>query len=143
VSCEKSVAEAARERSARFADAMKREWMAEELRKMGHRIYSESDYPDLDNGIRRAVRVLMENGVETFESCEGGPGHSYPEPTVRFDGALNAGWHAIGICLAFGLPVLALRRIWPVIRNEPTGPFWEVVFREQVSEALAEKERKP
>ena len=101
----------------------------------GPTIYSEADYPDLDNGIRRAVRVLMENGVEAFESCEGGPGHSYTEPTVRFDGALNAGWYAIGICLAFGLPVLALRRIWPVIRNEPTGPFWEVVFREQVSEA--------
>jgi hypothetical protein len=109
----------------------------------GPTIYSEADYPDLDNGIRRAVRVLIENGVEAFESCEGGPGHSYTEPTVRFDGALNAGWHAIGICLAFGLPVLALRRIWPVIRNEPTGPFWEIVFREQVSEASSSAATEP
>jgi hypothetical protein len=28
--------------------------------------------PGLDPGIELAVRVLMEAGVETFESCEGG-----------------------------------------------------------------------
>ena len=28
--------------------------------------------PDLDPGIRKAVRVLLENQIETFESCEGG-----------------------------------------------------------------------
>jgi hypothetical protein len=25
-------------------------------------------------------------GVETIESCEGGPGHAFPEPTVRLAG---------------------------------------------------------
>jgi hypothetical protein len=42
--------------------------------------------PPLDPGIAPAVLVLRDAGVETFESCEGGEGHSYPEPTVRFHG---------------------------------------------------------
>ena len=40
----------------------------------------------LDRGIRDQVAALRECVVETFESCEGGPGHAYPEPTVRFYG---------------------------------------------------------
>jgi hypothetical protein len=34
-------------------------------------------YPPLE----KEVNILAENGIETFESCEGGEGHSYPEPT--------------------------------------------------------------
>ena len=37
-------------------------------------------------GIRRAVEILQRFGIETFESCEGGIGHSYTEPTVKFYG---------------------------------------------------------
>ena len=86
----------------------------------------------LDVGIKRAVDVLQANGVETFESCEGGPGHSYAEPTVRFYGNPGAGWRALAVCLDYGLPVSAVRRVWPVLdRNDPTGPYWEVVFRER------------
>ena len=49
----------------------------------------------LDRGIERAVRILQAAGVETVESCEGGPGHSYPEPTIKFTGSIMAaGWHA-------------------------------------------------
>lgn len=43
--------------------------------------------PPLDDGIREIVIVLVKNGVETFESCEGGPGHAFPEATVRFEAA--------------------------------------------------------
>jgi hypothetical protein len=32
----------------------------------------------------RAVKVLTDHGIETFEFCEGGRGHSMPELTVRF-----------------------------------------------------------
>ncbi|MGH7475244.1 MAG: hypothetical protein ACRELD_03060 [Longimicrobiales bacterium] len=32
----------------------------------------------LDAGIRSAVRLLIDAGVETFESCEGGLGHEHP-----------------------------------------------------------------
>jgi len=95
-------------------------------------VYRDEDYRDLDPGIRKAVQILVDNGVETFESCEGGPGHCFPEPTIRFHGALGAGWHALSVCLDYGLPVLALRREWSVIRNEPTGPKWEIVFREKL-----------
>lgn len=86
----------------------------------------------LDPGIADAVRRLQASGIETFESCEGGLGHAYPEPTVRFHGTPEAGWRAVSVCLAYGLPVLSLRRVWDVLeRNEPTGPYWEITFREQ------------
>jgi len=36
---------------------------------------------DLDPGIRRAVLVLRSARIATFESCQGGPGHAFPDPT--------------------------------------------------------------
>jgi hypothetical protein len=62
-----------------------------------------------------------------------GEGHAFPEPTIRFYGTPEAGWRTVAACLAYGLPILALRRVWYVLdSNEPTGPHWEVVFRERV-----------
>lgn len=91
------------------------------------------DFRGLDAGIRKAVERFQAEGIETFESCEGGPGHSFPEPTVRFYGTPEAGWRAVGICLAYGLPIRALRRTWHVLdANEPTGPHWEITFRKQL-----------
>jgi hypothetical protein len=88
----------------------------------------------LDVGIRRAVECLQASGIETVESCEGGDGHAYTEPTVRFRGTPEAGWRAMGVCLAAGLPILCLRRVWYVLdTNEPTGPDWEVVFRHRLT----------
>jgi hypothetical protein len=87
----------------------------------------------LDAGIRQAVEKLQASGIATFESCEGGPGHAYPEPTVAFHGTSEAGWRAVGVCLAYGLPILSLRRVWNVLdANEPTGPHWEITFRKIV-----------
>jgi hypothetical protein len=87
----------------------------------------------LDRGIEKAVRTLQASGVETFESCEGGDGHAFTEPTVRFHGTPEAGWRAVAVCLAHHLPVLALRRVWYILdSNEPTGPDWEIVFRERI-----------
>lgn len=87
----------------------------------------------LDRGIRRAVEQLQAGGIETFESCEGGEGHAYPEPTIRFHGTPEAGWRAVGICLAYGLPIFTLRRVWDILDgNEPNGPYWEVTFRNRV-----------
>lgn len=84
--------------------------------------------PDLDAGIREAVRVLRAAGVETFESCQGGAGHAYPEPTVRFHGDEGAGWEALGALIRQGLPIGDLRRTWPYTYGAPTGPYWEVTF---------------
>jgi hypothetical protein len=86
----------------------------------------------LDPGISLAVERLQSAGVETFESCEGGPGHAWPEPTVRFYGTPEAGWRALAICIAHGLPILALRRVWYFEENEPTGPNWEITFRRKM-----------
>jgi len=77
----------------------------------------------LDMGIEKAVRRLQACGIETFESCEGGAGHAYLEPTIRFHGTPEAGWRAVGVCLAYGLPIMALRRVWDILDgNEPSGP---------------------
>jgi hypothetical protein len=84
--------------------------------------------PPLDKGIEKAVHILADNNIETFESCEGGPGHSYPEPTVRFYGDKSEGFKALAIALQNGLKVNSLRRAWPIIDGEPTGPWWEITF---------------
>jgi hypothetical protein len=70
----------------------------------------------LDPGIRDAVEILRAAGVETFESCQGGTGHAYPEPTVRFCGPHSDGFKALAVALQSNLPVLALRRVWPIDR---------------------------
>lgn len=84
--------------------------------------------PPLDPGIRRAVEVLNASGVETFESCDGSPGHAYFEPTVRFYGDRGEGLRALAVAIQAGLNVTGLRRVWPVLDGEPTGPWWELTF---------------
>lgn len=83
----------------------------------------------LDPGIADYVRVLRAAGVETYESCEGGAGHAFPDPTVRFFGDGMEGFPALAVALRHGLPVLHLRRFWQVVDGEPCGPYWELVFR--------------
>jgi hypothetical protein len=84
--------------------------------------------PPLDEGIREIVITLAANGVETFESCEGGRGHSFPEPTVRFEGASSEGLRALSVALENGLPVSKLRRTWGIIDGLIHGPWWEMTF---------------
>jgi hypothetical protein len=82
----------------------------------------------LDPGIANAVKILNKFGIQTYESCEGGDGHSYPEPTVRFYGDRYEGFRAFPIAKQHGLRVTSLRRIWLITEDEPTGPDWEMVF---------------
>src|ERR1035438_3855143 len=78
---------------------------------------------ELDPGIAPYVDVLDSAGIETFESCEGGDGHSYPEPAVRFHGVRGEGFHALAIAVQHGLPVRAIRRLWTVDEaGEPHRP---------------------
>lgn len=84
--------------------------------------------PPLDPGIANAVDALRRVGVETFESCDGGAGHAYPEPTVRFHGQRAEGFRALAAALQAGLKVSGLRRVWPILEGEPTGPWWELTF---------------
>ena len=88
----------------------------------------------LDPGIREAVRRLRDAQVETFESCEGGPGHTFAEPTVRFYGDPSEGFRAFAAVFGkYDLRVKDLRRVWRVEDSELTGPGWELVFRPQHS----------
>lgn len=84
--------------------------------------------PGLDKRIAPIVRLLAENGVETFESCEGGPGHAFFEPTVRFYGGRPEGFRALSVALQHGLKVCELRRYWRIEDGEPVGPSWEMTF---------------
>ena len=84
--------------------------------------------PPLDRGIAHVVAVLVAAGIETFESCEGGAGHAYTVPTVRFHGYRDEGFRALAAAIQGGLRVSALRRVWDVIDGEPTGPHWEMTF---------------
>jgi hypothetical protein len=84
--------------------------------------------PELDAGIQQMVEVLQDAGIETFESCQGGAGHAYAEPTVRFHGERPEGFRALAAAMQRGLKVAQLRRVWPMIDGEPTGPWWELTF---------------
>jgi hypothetical protein len=82
----------------------------------------------LDAGITREVEILRAAGIETFESCQGGEGHSYTEPTIRFHGGRGEGFKALSVAIEHGLAVWALRRAWTVNDGELTGPWWELTF---------------
>jgi hypothetical protein len=82
----------------------------------------------LDPDIRLAVMVLMQHGVETYESCQGGPGHAYPEPTIAFHGGHAEGFRALAIAMTMGLPVSELRRVWRIEDCAPVGPGWQLTF---------------
>ena len=86
----------------------------------------------LDPGIREVVAFLNAFGIETYESCEGGAGHCYPEPTVRFHGGPGEGFRAFGLLRQVDAPMYSLRRIWQILDGEPTGPHWEIVFGERI-----------
>jgi len=97
--------------------------------------------PPLDPEIVPMVLALREAGVETFESCGGGKGHAYPEPTVRFHGDRSEGFRAFAAAVQHGLPVAELRRVWPINDGEPTGPWWELTFRRFVGNYFTGEDR--
>jgi len=81
-----------------------------------------------DPGIRQALHALMVAGVETIESCQGGNGHAYQEPTIKFAGSPWEGARVFSIAMESGLPVCDIRRVWNVIDAELVGPDWEITF---------------
>jgi hypothetical protein len=87
--------------------------------------------PPLDKKIERAVNILYDAGIETFESCQGGTGHAYPEPTIRFHGDKMEGFNALTVAIRNNLNVAALRRVYDVLDGELTGPYWEMILTPQ------------
>jgi uncharacterized membrane protein len=87
----------------------------------------KSFYAKLDRGIRFAVRVLHAHGFETCQSCQGGKGHPYAEPSVDLplnstDGVVFGALCALS---AHGLPVSSIAIVWNVqqsgLINEKIG----------------------
>jgi hypothetical protein len=95
------------------------------------RLRSEIQRPwdKLDPGILPIVKILYEEGIETTESCQGGSGHAFPVPTVKFSGEINEGWRALSIVLAYDLKPTRLRRTYYILDKEPVGPEWEMTFK--------------
>jgi hypothetical protein len=52
---------------------------------------------ELDPLIKPIVMLLRVNGIKTYTSCQGGKGHLFPEPTVRFHVSQNPpeGWRKV------------------------------------------------
>ena len=82
----------------------------------------------LDKGIKKYVEILRENGIETYESCEGGDGHAYLEPTICFYGEIAEGYRALAIAIENALPVNEIRRFWSIEDLQPVGPDWAITF---------------
>ena len=89
----------------------------------------ESILVAVDVGIRPFVRVLLAGGFETHESCQGGDGHAFPEPTVTFYGNKSEGYRAVAWLQSNGIEPMALRRFWHLLDGDLTGPNWEITFR--------------
>ncbi len=85
----------------------------------------------LDPGIAGAVELLRAKGIATFESCEGGRGHSSPEPFIRFSGSVAEAMHAVAAILfdpSYGLRPMLLRQEWTLMDGWPVGPEWRLTF---------------
>jgi hypothetical protein len=95
---------------------------------------------ELDDGIRNEVTILRGHGIETYESCQGGKGHAYPVPTIRFNGDDGEGFRALSIAISYGLCPDELRRGWSILYgNQPEGPYWEMTFSKDVEHGTAEQ----
>ncbi len=84
---------------------------------------------NVDKGISRYVDIFLNNGIETYQSCQGGPGHCYSMPTIEFYGNIGTGWKVLQICLDFELPIVMLSQFWDIKDNQPIGPYWRVEFK--------------
>ena len=82
----------------------------------------------LDRWIRYAVLVLHRGGIRTYESCQGGNGHAFPEPTIRFEGSMKDARRAVALARDNGLPAHHLRRFWRVNDAGLERPAWELTF---------------
>ena len=83
--------------------------------------------------------MLINHGFKTFESCQGGKGHCYAEPTVRFHGSEFDLIRAYEICQAYNMVVLEAKRVYRkedvyegnvTVNSLPFGIAWSSPFNE-------------
>ena len=115
--------------------------MKKPLAPMRDKMESEAFYQSLDTGIRFAVRVLHAHGFDTCQSCQGGKGHSYDEPTVEMvaQGDDAEGFGALAALRAYGLPVCAVAIVWPVQNGLPYEKNWRITFRKTMEDRADHK----
>lgn len=95
-------------------------------------------YDGIDAGIRFAVRVLHARGYETCQSCEGGEGHSYDNPTVDLiAGSRDAnGFGAVAELVPYGLQVTRVSQVWNL---DPLGRPYETIWRIEFKRPFPER----
>ena len=89
----------------------------------------ESALDTIDEKIKPYVMTLRQAGIETIESCQGGDGHSSPEPFIRFAGDYAEGYKAFAVALNYDFPLLKLCLTYDVDRQTLKGPYWDMVFK--------------
>jgi len=67
---------------------------------------------NLDDGIKDAVILLNKFGFKTFESCQGGKGHCYDVPTIRFFGDEFDLIRAYELCMLHSINVYEAKRVY-------------------------------
>lgn len=93
----------------------------------------------LDPGIAPVVEILNNHGFKTFESCQGGDGHCFVNPTVRFYGSEFDLIRAYEICQCYRINVYEAKRVFlksDIYKNNqsekamPIGIAWDSPYNE-------------
>lgn len=95
------------------------------------KMWPEKSYLSLDPGIRFAVRVLHADDIDTCQSCQGGKGHSYPEPSIDMvAGSDDAeGFAAVAALQRYGLPIRSVSLVWEISHSgTPYEKLWRITF---------------
>jgi hypothetical protein len=106
------------------------------------KIMPESFYKALDAGIRFPVRVLHAHGFDTCQSCQGGKGHSYFEPTIDMAAGGKSdveGIAALGPLVQYGLPVSTVGLIWNIDEGLPYEKLWRITFSHHMLDRVNDK----
>lgn len=88
-------------------------------------------WDEIDPGIVTALHALADYEIDTFSSCQGGPGHpGYAGmPIILFHGDAHAGLWAVWLLEAQGFRVQSLSRHWDLDHGLPRQPYWQVTLR--------------
>lgn len=106
------------------------------------KIMSESFYKTLDDGIRFPVRILHAHGFDTCQSCQGGKGHAYLEPTIDMVAGGKGdveGIAALGPLAQYGLPVSTIGLIWNIDEGLPYEKLWRITFSRDMRDGASQK----
>jgi len=101
----------------------------------------EDFYAGLDAGIRLAVRVIHAAGIDTCQSCQGGEGHAYDQPSIDLcaSGHDARGFAVLSALTDYGLDVAELQLVWNVKNGLPYEQLWRVTLVRAYPERAEER----